>query len=252
MSLQVRVGEQILAEGQVIPLLAQYQLLPRLAQELIIDQAIAETPGLVCTQEEIQGAITQFAQQRQFKSEDELKMWLQNNGLQADQLPAIASRPLLIEKFKQQRWGADNLEAFFIDRKSQLDRIVYSLIRTSDSGIAQELYFRILDGESTFAELSRQYSEGAEAQTGGLVGPVEMSVPHPGIAKLLTTARPGEIKPPVKIGEWFVLLRLEKLIPAKLDDAMKQRLIHEQFELWLQKQVQETVSFQHTERPEKQ
>ncbi|MGB2925313.1 MAG: peptidylprolyl isomerase, partial [Limnothrix sp.] len=183
MSLQVQVGEKVLENEQVIPLLAQYQLLPRLVQEMIIDQAIATTPDLDCTQEEIQGAVDQFTQQLPVKSEAELKAWFQQNGLQFDQLTAIASRPLMITKFKQRRWG-DNLEPYFVERKSQLDRIIYSLIRTDDSGIAQELYFRLLDGEEEFAQLARQYSQGAEAQTGGLVGPVERSVPHPGITQV--------------------------------------------------------------------
>ncbi|MGB2927268.1 MAG: peptidylprolyl isomerase, partial [Limnothrix sp.] len=105
----------------------------------------------------------------------------------------------------------------------------------------------LLDGEEEFAQLARQYSQGAEAQTGGLVGPVERSVPHPGITQVLATARPGDVKPPIKLGEWFVLLRLEKSIPAKLDEAMKQRLVDEQFEKWLREQAQETASIQFTE-----
>ena len=46
--------------------------------------------------------------------------------------------------------------------------MVYSLIRSKDPGVAQELYFRIQEGENTFSELARQYSQGSEAQTGGL------------------------------------------------------------------------------------
>ena len=121
------------------------------------------------------------------------------------------------------------------------------MLRTDDAGIAQELYFRILDDASLFPELAREYSKGAESQTGGLVGPVEMSTPHPAMVQVLSASRPGELKPPIKIGEWFVILRLEKSIPAQLDEAMQQRLINEQFEQWLNQQVQEQISIQHLE-----
>ena len=158
----------------------------------------------------------------------------------------VISRPILLEKFKRQRWG-DNLEPYFVQRKSKLDRIIYSLIRTDDAGIAQELYFRILDDPSLLPDIARKYSKGAESQTGGLVGPVEMSTPHPIMIQILSSSQPGELKPPVKIGEWYVILRLEKMSPAKLDDQMKQRLINEQFEQWLNQEVQEKVVIKHSE-----
>ncbi|OKH14578.1 peptidylprolyl isomerase [[Limnothrix rosea] IAM M-220] len=246
MALQVQIGEQKLDQEQLLSLLAKYQLLPRLAQEMIIDQAIATTPDLSCTQEEVKAAINLFVQQRQLKSEADIQNWLKKNGLAFDQLPAIASRPILLEKFKQQRWG-DNLESYFVQRKSQLDRIIYSLLRTNDAGVAQELYFRILDDASLFPELAREYSKGPESQTGGLVGPVEMNVPHPAMIQILSSSQPGELKPPVKIGEWFVILRLEKSIPAQLDETMQQRLINEQFEQWLNQQVQEQLLIEHLE-----
>lgn len=241
MTLQVKIGEHPIQEKQLLSLLAQYQLLPNLAREMIIDQAIADQPELNCSEEEIKIAVNQFVQQQQLKSEADFDHWLRQNGLQRHQLATIASRPLRIEKFKRRQWG-DNLEIYFVGRKSQLDRIIYSLIRTNDPGVAQELYFRILDDASAFPHLARQYSQGAESQTGGLIGPVELSTPHPQMAQILMTAQPGELKTPVKIGEWFVILRLEKLIPAQLDEEMRQRLINEQFEFWLREKLKEQVS----------
>jgi parvulin-like peptidyl-prolyl isomerase len=246
MVLQVQIGEQHIKEEQIFSLLAQYQLFPGLAKEILIDQAIANDPELNCSKEELEVAVNQFVQQKQFKSEAEFDEWLRQNGLRREQLASIASRPLRIEKFKQRQWG-DNLEVYFVERKSQLDRIIYSLIRTNDPGIAQELYFRILDDGSTFPDLARKYSQGAEAQTGGLIGPVEMNMPHPQMTQILATATPGEVKTPTKIGDWFVILRLEKMIPAQLDEAMKQRLMNEQFEAWLQQQIKEQVVIQFAE-----
>lgn len=132
-------------------------------------------------------------------------------------------------------------------RKSQLDRIIYSLIRVTDGGMAQELYFRILEGEQTFAQLAQQYSEGSEAQTGGLIGPVELSVPHPALAQRLRVAQPGKVNPPVRLEQWWVILRLEKFIPAQLDEAMKQKLLNELFLTWLDQQVQERVFIKNLE-----
>jgi hypothetical protein len=45
--------------------------------------------------------------------------------------------------------------------------VKYSLLRTRDLGLAQELYFRINDDGIPFAELASVYAEGQEAETGG-------------------------------------------------------------------------------------
>ena len=103
--------------------------------------------------------------------------------------------------------------------------------------MAQELYFRILEGEQTFAELAGEYSEGAEAQTNGVLGPMALGNAHPQIAQKLMMSKPGELSAPIRVGEWFVILRLEKSMPAKLDASMRQRLMNELFEIWLHEQL---------------
>jgi parvulin-like peptidyl-prolyl isomerase len=154
----------------------------------------------------------------------------------------LSLRELKLEKFKQATWG-HKLEAYFLQCKSQLDRVVYSLIRTRDNGIAQELYFRIQEEENSFTQLAKDYSQGAEAQTGGLVGPVELNVPHPQIAKMLMSSKPGQLWPPLPIGEWTVILRLEKFLSAQLDPPTEQRLLNDLFQQWLLSQMQQQIIF---------
>jgi parvulin-like peptidyl-prolyl isomerase len=62
-------------------------------------------------------------------------------GLAVLQLEVLTTRRLRIKKFQQATWG-NQLEYYFLKRKGQLDRAIYSLIRIKDPEIAQELYFR--------------------------------------------------------------------------------------------------------------
>ncbi|MFH7030608.1 MAG: peptidylprolyl isomerase [Heteroscytonema crispum UTEX LB 1556] len=212
-----------LTEAEVLPLLAEYQLLPLLVKEMIIDEAIAQ---IECTNEEVKLACEQLAQQ--YKQ--------QAQSMNAKQMESLAVRQFKLEKFKQTTWGGD-LESYFIQRKPQLNRVVYSLISTKDIGIAQELYFRIQEGEQSFAQLAREYAHGPEAETDGLVGPVELQGIHPALAKLLSMAQPQQLLPPTQLGDWIVIVRLEKLLPAKLDRFLSQRLLNERFNAWLQTQL---------------
>lgn len=245
MTVVLQIGDRQIMAEELLPLLAGYQLLPQLLQEILIDHAIA---NIDCTVEETQAAQEQFYQQQQITSEETKQAWLSRYGMTPDQLEALASRELKIEKFKQITWGP-KLESYFLNRKGQLDKVIYSLIRTQDIGIAQELYFRVLEGEQSFAELARNYSQGPEAQTDGLIGPVELSVPHPTLAQMLTLSQPGQLCPPTRIGEWLVMVRLEKFIPAQLDDAMRQRLLNECFNTWLREQLSQLTAALPTQSP---
>mgnify|MGYP001791058272 FL=1 len=99
-----------------------------------------------------------------------------------------------------------------------------------------------MGGEQSFADLAKEYSQGPEAQTGGLVGPVEFGSLHPAMVEKLSTSQPGQLLAPIYISGWFVILRLEKLVPAQLDEAMKARLINQLFQKWLNEQLQQQQS----------
>ena len=239
MDIVLKIGEQGISSAELYPLLAKYRLLPQLAKEIIIDQAIA---SITCTPEESTLAKPRFYQRQQITDETQLQVWLDHHGMTPEQLEELTVRDLKIEKFKQLTWE-DKLDPYFVKCKGQLDQVVYSLIRSKDAGVAQELYFRIQDGENSFSELARQYSEGSEAQTGGLLGPVELKTPHPKIAQILAASRPGQLSPPTQVGDWWVILRLEKYMSAQLDDNTRQRLLNELFQGWLMVQVQQNVTF---------
>lgn len=234
MTAVLKIGNRTIAPEQIIPLLSTYQMLPQLLRESIIDRAIAP---IRCTPEEIASAYQQFKEQNQLTSETERQAWLERYCMNQEDLEeSLIVRMLKIDKFKQATWG-DKLESHFLKRKGQLDRAIYSLIRMKDKDIAGELYFRLQEREQSFAELAYEYSQGPEAQTGGITGPVELGTLHPNLAKLLSISQLGQLWPPMPIGEWLVIVRLEKLIPAQLNELMRQRLLRELFEAWLQEQM---------------
>lgn len=219
--------------AEILQLLEKYQMLPALIKEIVLDQAIAP---ISCTPEEDKIACEKLAQHYQITSDDARQRWLEQNNLSAEQFNAIAIRQFKIEKFKHLTWGND-LESYFSQRKPQLDRVVYSLIRTNDIGIAQEIYFRLQAGEQTFAELAREYSQGTEAQTNGLIGPVELQTIHPALAKMLASSQPQQLLPPTQLENWIIIVRLEKLLLTQLDHSLRQRLLNERFHSWLQAQM---------------
>ncbi|MGF1458288.1 MAG: peptidylprolyl isomerase [Leptolyngbyaceae cyanobacterium] len=232
----LKVGDRVLQSDELVPLLSKTNLLSRVIQEVIIDDAIAD---MELTSEEIQAAEADFCQRNKITSVEEANAWAQQQYGTPDLIRTTATREKKLAKFKAQTFSKE-LESYFLQRKSRLDRVLYSLIRTSQLGLAQELYFRVHDDGQSFADLAKEYSEGQEAKTGGLIGPVELSVPHPALAGLLSVSKPGQIWPPKRIGEWYVVVRLEKFFPAQMDEATEQRLLDEMFQTWMREQLQQS------------
>lgn len=211
-----RLCQQTITAPELISLLHAYQILPQLYRELLIDQAIA---SIECTPEEIEQAKQENPQQ----------------------IETLATRKLRLEKFKLATWG-HQVESYFLTQKAQLDQVTYSLLRTRDMAIAQELYFRIKAKEQSFAEIARQYSQGPEAQTGGLIGPTPLTQPHPQLVAKLRASQPGQLLPPTRLGEWIVIVRLEQIVHAQLDDSTRKKLLNKLFQEWLQESLQETLT----------
>ena len=210
-----------------------YQMIPQLVRGIAIDRAIDPFP---CTPEETELALMQFYQQHQLDSPESIETWLRLNHLASSEMEAIALRPVRLKKFKAATWGS-KLKSYFLKRKASLDRVVYSLIRTQDRGLAQELYYRLQDNERSFEELAHQFSEGDEKHTGGRIGPVPLSQPHPAIRHLLTVSQSGQFWSPRCIDEWTVIVRLDRLVPVQLNAAVEQYLLDELFEAWMQAEV---------------
>ena len=150
----------------------------------------------------------------------------------------LAVRPLLLEKFKNDTWAA-KVESYFLNRKANFDQAIFSLIRTPDGFLAQEIFFRIQEGEESFSELAQKYSKGPEAKNGGVVGPLPLSSIYPTLGKILSVSQPGQLLSPTRIEGWFAIVRLDKFLPAQLDESMRRRLIDEMFESWLQEKIQQ-------------
>lgn len=232
-----RLCQNRMSGAEVISLLQKYWMLPQLQRELILDERLA---SVVCSQEEVFSAYQAFYHKYQIKSDDERSVWLEHNRCTLAQFEHSILRTIKLDRFKSETFNS-KVDSYFLQRKAQLDRAMYSLLRVKDAHLAQELFFRIQAGEASFTELVQQYSGGHETEVGGLVGPHELSVAHAILAAKLRSLQPGQLAAPVQIAEWFAIVRLEKYLPAQLDEAMRMRLIDELYEQWIQERLNQLL-----------
>jgi parvulin-like peptidyl-prolyl isomerase len=224
--------------SQIWSQLARHQLLVPLLRQRVIAEAIGQIP---LVQEEQQQAQSTWLQQQGIQSPDQLQSHLAARGMTEADALWQAELPLRIRHHCQTQF-LHRAEQRFLGRKQQLDTVIYSLLRVSSAALANELYLRIAEGEADFAELAASYAEGPEQATRGVVGPVPLLQAHPILANVLRTCQPGELRPPLAIEPWWLVVRLESLHPASFDEAMQNRMTHELFEEWVEAEVKERIT----------
>ena len=129
------------AEGRA--LLDRFDLLKPLVEQMVISEAIAR---VVVSEDQLEQARLGLIQQRGFDGTAQWADLLEMLGRSEDEVleglrQSIRRRNLMRERF------AAKAEARFLERKNELDQVVYSLLRLKNSFLARELYLQLLLGE---------------------------------------------------------------------------------------------------------
>ncbi len=225
-------------------ILNSVQLLPKLTKELLIQEIIRNTFFDETEQSKVINELWKGVQLEQPAYLDEADLWL-------DSVPSELHDPLKqrlaqlkLNKYIDNKYSP-HVEPYFLERRADLERVVYGLIRVDSQGIAEEFYLRLLEDENEFCELASEYSLGDEKYTNGLLGPMVITQPPEIIRKVIKKLKVGEVHPPFRADKFFILLKLVHRISPSLDEPTRNRLMQELFEKDILQEVgnkvQETV-----------
>ena len=209
--------------------LSKSELLPQLLREMIIDEILAD--GAIDLDGKIPYNRDEFAE-----SCERLGKLAGNKELNQLQLYKIVDRDLRLKKLKYARWHS-RVYSYYLKHKSRFDRVEFSLMGVTDLGLAEELFFRVQQGEQSFAKLAFKYSKAESARDGGKISSNDLGQTHPRIFPHLASLRPSEMSSIFTLDNLYVFIRLEGYISAELSDELNQILIDELFEAWIQQQI---------------
>ena len=224
------------AEGR--DLLRRYNLLQPLVEQMITTEAIA---GASVPKDALEKAKLELLDQRGFETMEQWSEMLSDLDRSHEEVIDRLERVIRRQEFMRERFGP-KAEARFLERKSELDQVVYSLLRLGSSFLARELYLQIESGESNFADLAKRYAEGPERNTNGIVGPVSLTQAHPVLVEKLRVAQPGVLLEPFRIADWWLVVRLERYSPATFTEEVSDRMCREMFDAWIAEQTTSTLS----------
>ncbi len=141
---------------------------------------------------------------------------------------ALLARQWCWQQWCQQTFGA-SLSSYYLQRKHQLDQVVFWQLRVQSEELASELYLRLKEGETGFAALA-----GLDQLQVQRHGPLRFEqLPGP-LAARLRQSSIGAVLPPWGWGEAWLVLQLEQLLNASLDQGLQRDLLAEMGEAQLQ------------------
>ncbi len=226
-------GRPWLALSELNRLIRQQGQARPLARAWLLDQLVHAIP---LPADEEKSLITAFLERRGIADDDQLSAWLKERGLAFDDLRILATKKQRLQRLVRCRWG-DEVEVRFLQRKPELDQVVYSLLRVANEDLAAELHHQIAEGETDFDLLAPLHSAGPERICRGQIGPLPLAAGHETLVSRLRRGRPGQLFEPFRAGDSWVVLRLEHFLAAELNEATRERMMNELFDEWLEQRV---------------
>ena len=209
---------------ELIALLFRFGLVEPFLRQLKERAVVFEHNNLSDPDQVAESAMQKYCSKHGLNNKQEQQQWCLQHGMSQADLLSEAIHDWRRTELREQ--SSSNIESLYLRYKDNLDRVLYSLIRVDDAGLCRELFYAIEAGEISFGEAARLHSRGPEAKTQGIVGPVDLTTPHPEIAGRLRTAQAGQLIGPFEAAEWHTLLRLEYRFDS-VYDAHTQNFLEE-------------------------
>ena len=219
----------LLDEHELLKPLIKSELTKSILKEVIIDKKLEKE------------LTEKFKKDNQLNTQNQYEDWLRQNKVSDQDVIDLVVKKNKLRIHCHKEYG-HQVEAKFLERKNNLDIVVYSLIRIQNFFTAKELYLRLLNKEETFEDLAEKHSEGPERKTRGIVGPTSIEHPIPMLTNALRMSQIGEIQPPFQLKGTkgvgaTVIIRLNHHEPAKLDPLMREKMSLEIFNKFLDEEV---------------
>ena len=215
-------------------LIRQQGLSLAVAQAWVLDEVVSE---IALPAAEEKRLIRNYMEQQKVSSDDEVAAWLQRKRLTFEDLRYFATKGQRLQRWLQRRYG-EEAELRFLDRKLDLDQVVYSILQVGSQDLAEELHQRLREGKPTFLSWPNSSVKVHERESRGQVGSHTAHRRLPELVQRLRISQPGQLWPPFRQGERWSVMRFEQILPAQLDPRTRGLMMEELFQGWFKERVQ--------------
>lgn len=208
-----------------------------LARQFVIERSLQQA-NLMVNPTAVEQAIIDFRLQQQLTDAAKFQTWLKENNLSFEAFYTQIANNFRFQKLKETRTG-EQLEDYFAERKSYLNRVVLSRLIVDNAELADELKSQLDEG-ATFESLVREYSITDDRIMNGMMGPIPLARIPEVLREKVEPAAPGSLVGPLEIDDRWGIFRVEGFLNTSLDDPQtRQTLQDELFERWVSEQIKQ-------------
>lgn len=212
------------------------QFVERAVDAALVRQAAARR-GVEATGEELQAEADRFRAERELFDAEATEAWLAGSRLSFADWESWLEERVTTRKLRD-ALTADRVEEHFAVNRLGFDEAAVSRIVVGDEGVALELRAQIVDDAADFHALARRHSlDAATRAAGGYAGTVRRADLEAAVEAAVFGARPETVLGPFREGrEEWVLVKVDEVRRAKLDDALRETIKDQLFAEWLGEQ----------------
>jgi len=193
----------------------------------------AKEMNMDVSDEQLQQFADNYRSIRGLYSAQEMLDFLDRSGLTEDDFETFCEASILEDDIKYRMAEMKNIEAYFINNRSEFDLARISIIAVKEESLAKEIAMQVTDDGEDFHALARTHSlEEKTKHTGGYVGLVSRKMLSPEIAAKVFSANAGELLGPFQKETYHQLIRVEEVIKSELNDHVKEMIKKRIFAQW--------------------
>lgn len=197
----------------------------------------AKQQSIKAEPEELQQAADNLRLANNLKSAEATWLWLQKHSLSLDDFEELAEVTVLSSKLAQFLF-VDKVESFFVEHQLDYAQVVMYEVILDNIDLAMELFYALTEGEISFHEVARQYSQNVELRrSGGYLGKVSRTALKPEVSAAVFAASPPQILKPITSAKGVHLILVEELIQPQINDTIRYQIISDLFSKWLKQEI---------------
>ena len=215
------------------------QLIVDAVDELILLQRGRDELGYKLSDEQFNQVVSQIRKDNRLDTDEAFLAALKQEGMSMADLRRSLEKQMIISRVQgqevTQKVGITEEEALayhaahrdeFTKPASVTLREIQLSVPSSGQGVSaaddqatrervEEISARVKAGEA-FEKIAGELSDAPSKANGGLIGPLTMTELAPGLQKLLSSMKPGDISEPLRTPKGYQLLKLETMAPEEV------------------------------------
>ena len=219
------IGDTPFTGTDLLEAMCMQKLQIPIAKELVLKK---ELDAVEITESDNNRLLGNFKTTNKLTKADEYNRYLEKNKINEKVLKRFLQRPEKIRQFKEEKWGP-RVNALYLRNKDKYDKMSYYLLKSTNSDVMQEVYFRLKDKEETWESMSSQFP----GSISPMKGPIAIEKIESNLVKRMRSAGTGKIIKPLRIENEYIIAELINVEPSKLDQKLREKILEDEFNEWL-------------------